>query len=78
MQKINNNILYAIYENIKTNNNNTMELPLIVSEYLLDIINYLNGIIKIDSKHINKYYNGKQKFILNDSKYLTIHKIIED
>lgn len=69
---------YAIYETL--NNNPTYEIPLIVSDYLLDIINYLNGIIKIDSKHIQKYVNKDKLIKVNDKISYKVFKIdlIED
>jgi hypothetical protein len=70
--------IYAIYETL--NNNPSYEIPLIISDYLLDILNYLNGIIKIDSKHISKYVNKDKLIKVNDKISYKIFKIdlVED
>lgn len=70
---MNKQVLYTIYETL--NNNPNYEIPLISSEYLSDIVDYLRGIIQIDSKHISKYVNKDKLIKVNDKISYKIFKL---
>lgn len=70
---MNKKYLYTIYETL--NNNNNYEIPLISSEYLSDIVDYLNGIIKTDLRHINRYINKDKSIKVNDKISYKIFKL---
>ena len=65
--------LYTIYETL--NNNSKYEIPLISTEYLSDIVDYLNGIIKTDLRHINRYINKDKSIKVNDKISYKIFKL---
>lgn len=72
------NITYTIYRTITNENGEEIEeLPTISSGYLLDIINYLKDIIKIDGKHISKYVNKENRIIINKNEFLKVYKFID-
>jgi len=70
---VNKKYLYTIYETL--NNNSNYEIPLISTEYLSDIIDYLKDIIKIDCKHISKYVNKDKLIKVNDKISYKIFKL---
>lgn len=80
----NKNVFYGVYEviekNVKLKNGEVKrievdEIPVIIDDRLINIIEFLNN--KIKYNHIGTYIKNKSKIMINN-KYYRIYKFIDE